>query len=1126
MSLFLSAFHLVLRRSLANWKLLSCVIIGVVVAVALVSSTPLYSNTLSDLGLSRSLNEKSIELINVQVYAPSYPINIDEYQRNWGVIRNQVSRNIGSVVRQEEQYIKTQTFYAGWADRPIPTDPNRPKGHFQVFTNMDKHINLIDGRYPEPFPAGLEPEELLEPGLEIEAMIGSTAAELFDVWVGDRLVLLYGWGKYPVRLTVRLTGIIDPIDPEEEFWFLNSDLFALQGDSGEIEGPTAPLFIPEQTLFEGIGRLVPNLKATYHWYYYLDTNKITSANAAAIKRGVQRMESQIIADLPRSSAFTQLNSIITTYEQKLLFTQIPLFLLIFQIVGIILYYVVTVANMVIDQQAGEIALLRSRGASTGQIMGIYFMEGLMISALGGVVGPFLGALVFTLLGKTAPFLPLTGGGLLEIRFSSMVFILAAVSAVLCLIAMLFPAMRAARMGVVSQRQNIARPPRAPFWQRYYLDIMLLVVGGILFWELRERGTLTSQNFFGEVGIDPLLLVTPILFMIAAAIIFLRLFPLIIALAARIGRYTSNTAVVLSLRYMARNPMHYGRLILLLMMAASVGMFSASFLGTLERSYDERAMYTTGSDIRLSGIYDYRSGKEAIVDKYTEVPGVEEVSVGFRGNGVMGSLFTQIDLSILAVDPVTLAEVGWFREDFASSSLTELMDILAEDQPIENGLPLPDGTETIGVWVYPLQTHPGLLLTARIQDGKGHYIDYELGIPGTEEWHYLEVDLFRPLYDTVPPPPLTLQCIFARIKKVDFQYRDSPRTVYLDNLQVGGSFSAEPVVVEDFEDVSGWVTVADEAAGGSAAGMPTTRDTIATSTEVVHDGVTSGKLTWEQTRSFGYRGLYPHLDIRPLSIIASQSLLDRTGISVGDLVTFRLPGQFIPVIVEEVIDYFPTVDPDVKGFALANIDRITAIRNLTLSGNVHFYPNEVWLTATKDPEQRETVIETLTSPGYRAREFYDQEAMIAKSRSDPLVAAGWGGILLIAFLGIILVSGLGFVVYAYLSARGRQLEFAILRTLGFSLRQIIGLICLEQVFVIGSGMGIGTLLGMQLSSVMMPFLQLTEMGHKVLPPFVPVTDWFTIGIAYIILAVAFIVTISLVILFFSKVAIHRALRIGE
>jgi len=1124
MSLFLSALQLVLRRSLANWKLLSSVVIGVLVAVALASSTPLYSNTLSDLGLARSLGERPVELVDIHVYAPDYPLIIEDYEQNWAFIRGQATRNIGSVVYQEEQYIKTRTFYAGWADRPVPTGPDRPKGHFQVFTNLDDHVLLVDGRYPEPFPAGLEGDELLRPDLEIEALIGSQAAERFDVWVGDRLVFLYGWGKYPTQLTIRLSGIIDPIDPEEEYWFLKNDVFILPDDAaGEGEGPTAPLFIPQQTLFEGVGRLIPEMKATFNWYYYVDTSAITSQNAAAVRRGVDRMESQIVAELPRSSAFSQLEGIIATYEQKLLFTQIPLFLLIFQIVGIILYYVVTVANMVIDQQAGEIALLRSRGASTLQILGVYFTEGLLISVFGGAVGPFLGALVFTLLGKTAPFAPLTGGGLLEIRFSGAVFALAAAAAALCLIALLMPAIRAARMGVVAQRQHVARPPRAPFWQRYYLDIVLLIVGGVLYWELSERGTLATQTLFGDVGIDPLLLVTPILFMVAAAIVFLRLFPLIIALAARISRYATSASVVLSLRYMARNPMHYGRLVLLLMMAASVGMFSASFLGTLERSYEERVLYASGSDIRLEGIYEYRAGKEAIIDRYQDVPGVENISVAFRGNGVIGSLFTQTDLGFLAVDPLTFSDVAWFREDFAGKSLPELMAILAADQPSENGLRLPDDTESIGVWVYPLQPHPGLLLNVRIKDGKGHFIDYELGIPATEEWHYLETSLLRPMYDTPPLPPLVLQCIYARIKTVDFRVPDNPRAVYLDNLQVVTSSSAEPVVVENFEDTSGWITVPDESAGGVSAA---TRDSFAASTEVVHDGPTSGKFTWSATRSFGYRGVYPNLDTRPLSVIVSQSLLDSTGLSKNDLVTFRLPGQFIPVSIKEVVQFFPTLDPGQRGFALANIDRVSAIRNLSLSGNIRFYPDEVWLSTTSDGVARETLIETMNSYRYKASEVYDRQAMLAKSRADPLVAAGWGGILLIAFLGVVLVSGLGFVVYAYLSARGRQLEFAILRTLGFSLRQIIGLIGLEQAFVIGSGMGIGTILGLQLSRVMMPFLQLTEMGQKVLPPFVPVTDWLTIGIAYIILAVAFMLTISLVILFFSRVAIHRALRIGE
>ncbi|MBA7522423.1 hypothetical protein ES705_14542 [subsurface metagenome] len=135
-------------------------------------------------------------------------------------------------------------------------------------------------------------------------------------------------------------------------------------------------------------------------------------------------------------------------------------------------------------------------------------------------------------------------------------------------------------------------------------------------------------------------------------------------------------------------------------------------------------------------------------------------------------------------------------------------------------------------------------------------------------------------------------------------------------------------------------------------------------------------------------------------------------------------------------------------------------------------------------------------------------------------------LIIAFLGVVLVSSLGFIVYNHLSAQKRQLDFVILRTLGFSLRQIIGLVCFEQLYIAIVGMGIGTVIGERLSYVMMPFLQLTEKGERVLPPFTLTVDWLTIGIAYIIIAIAFAITISMVILFFYRVAIHKTLRMGD
>lgn len=1118
MWLFLSAWQIVVRRSLANWRLLSTVVVGAVIAVALLSSTPLYSNAINDLGLKHALRNETIELLDLDVYAPNYFVTRQEYDTAQALVSQQESQSIKSVVRQEERWIKSQTFYAYYTDRPTPGGADQPTGHFQVFTNLEKHIKVLAGQYAEPTPYGLTQEQLADPGFHIDGMISSETAKNFGVGVGDRLVFIGGYGEYANQITIELTAIIDPIDPNDEFWFLNTDIFTVPLDQGLV----APIFIPEQSLFEAVARMFPTATASYHWFYFVDIDKIHSQNAETIKNSVRLMERQLLVSLPRSAVFSNLASVITEYQGKLMYTQIPLFLIVSQIVAIILYYLVTVANMLIERQSGEIALFRSRGASTWHIIGVYFMEGLLISTIGAAVGPFLGALVFSLLGKTSAFSALTGGELLPIRFSGMVLLLAITAAALCLLALLVPAIQAARRGVVHHRQLSARPPSAPFWQRFYLDLVALVFGGVLYWELRQRGSLLTMKVFGGLGVDPLLLITPMLFMLAVAVVFLRLFPIIISLATRLSRYVGNAPVVLGLWYMARNPVHYGRLILLLIMAASVGMFSATFLGTLERSYNERTMYSTGGDVRLEQLNDQYSSKDALSERYLSVPGVENVSIAYRSNGTVGTMFTQTEFTLLAVDPENLSQVAWYRADFADKSLLELMNLLAQDALIKEGIDLPDGTETIGIWVYPEKGNPQVKVFARVKDGLGHYVDCLIGSTEaeTEGWQYLEAKITALGTDVPPPSPLNLVCLYVRPEGMTGF--GNPQGVYFDDLQVRGSFSSEPLVVEDFEDVSEW-TVSPEEASASFAGAPSITDTFSKNFTTIHSGNASARFGWA-IRGVGTRVVYPNLDTRPLVALVSRSFLASAKVPVGALVQIRLPGQYMMVIIKDAVDYFPTLDPAAKGFLLVNLDRLIDIRNRQLTTPI--YPNEAWLTVTSEGEQRAEAINTLEMGRYGANEFYDKEAMLLQLRTDPLAAAGWSGMLMIAFLSVLLVSSLGFVVYSYLSAQGRQLDFAILRTLGFSLRQIIGLVCFEQLFIIVAGLGIGTLIGERLSYVMMPFLQLTEQGGRVVPPFVLTIDWGTIGMAYAILAVAFIITISLVILFFSRVAIHRTLRMGD
>lgn len=1132
MSLILSAWQIVIKRSLTNWRLLSTVLVGIIVAVALLSSAPLYSNAINDLGLKHTLENETIELLDLQVYAPNYYVNREEFDAATALIDQQISRNIWTVLRQEETWVKSQTFYTYYTDRETPGGSFQPKGHFQVFSHLEDHINIVEGRMCEPVPAGLTDEQIEDESFAIEGMIGSETAEIFDVGLGDYLMFEGGYGDNQNTILIELVGIIDPIDPADEMWFLNTDIFTVP--TGSESPPIAPIFIPEDTLLDLYPRIFPDGRATFNWLYFVDIDSINSDNALTIKDAVRRMEKQLLTNLPRSALFTILDSVITEYQGKLMFTQIPLFLIVFQIAAIILYYLITVSNMLIDRQAGEIAVFRSRGAGTWHIIGIYFMEGLVLSAVGAAIGPFLGAFAFSMLGRTSSFLSLTGGGLLPIRYSNSVLILAIAAAVLCLLALLIPAIQAARRGVVHQRQAAARPPSKPFWQRYYLDIVLLIFGAVLYWELHTRGSLLTMDVFGGLGMDPLLLITPMLLLMAVAIVFLRIFPLLIKLATKLSRYVGNAPLVLGLWYMARNPVHYSRLILLLVMAASVGMFSATFLGTLDKSYVERTSYEAGGDVRLTYLNDSHASKSTLEQRYAEIEGVDNTVVAYRNNGRVGTMFTETEFVILAVDPVRMKEIAWFREDFADISLDEAMAYLEQDMPVEEGIPIPEGAETIGIWVLSDVDNLPVTVYARVKDGKGRYIDLEMGSPvqpvrdpetlkaENATWQFIERRITLFTSDELLPSPMRISCLYVQTEGSGGGFSGGLQSLYLDDLQVNGPTFPEPVILEDFESVEEWQVSPDEMSG-SLSGGQSSLGTFRVDNSVVHSGVTSGRFGWS-SRGSSKKAIYPNLDDRPVAAVVSSSFLSSARVQEKSMVQVRLPGQFMYITPVETIEYFPSLDPLDKGFMLVNIDRLLNVRNRQLSSAI--YPNEIWLTLDDDPDLRAAAISAVDHGVNGARDFFYKDAMLNELQTDPLAGAGWSGMLTIAFLGVILVSSLGFIVYSYLSAQQRQLDFAILRTLGFSIRQIIGLVCFEQLFIIIVGMGLGTFIGERLSNIMLPFLQLTEQGERVLPPFILTVNWGTIGMAYALLAVAFIITISLVILFFSKVAIHKTLRMGD
>ena len=152
-------------------------------AVSLVSSTPLFSNALSDLGLRHALTQSQKELLDVNIYAPDNSASLKEYQDLRSLIDQQVNSYIGSIISKQERSMQTQTFSVAKKGQPVDTSPTHPIGHFWAWTNLYQHVRLVEGRYPDPSGPVVQPGESqsASPDLTIEALIGVDTSKLYNV---------------------------------------------------------------------------------------------------------------------------------------------------------------------------------------------------------------------------------------------------------------------------------------------------------------------------------------------------------------------------------------------------------------------------------------------------------------------------------------------------------------------------------------------------------------------------------------------------------------------------------------------------------------------------------------------------------------------------------------------------------------------------------------------------------------------------------------------------------------------------------------------------------------------------------------------------------------------------------
>ncbi|HEX9384733.1 MAG TPA: FtsX-like permease family protein, partial [Anaerolineales bacterium] len=400
----------------------------------------------------------------------------------------------------------------------------------------------------------------------------------------------------------------------------------------------------------------------------------------------QTIQSRANTFLPKTALIASPLEALARYQENAPKLTYLLFAFSVPILSLILAFIGLVAGLFVNQQRGEMAILRSRGASTMQVVGISLLQGIILGAMALVGGVGLAYLITHLTGKARSFLDFSAVGGLRVSMTPQVlgYGLLGIGMIL-IIQVLIPTLSAAENTIVTYKQEQAHSFRAPWWQRYWLDILLLIPAGYGLWQLTQQSqkAIEGSKAIPDPLQNPLLLLVPALGIFSVALFTLRLVPRFMEFISRLLEPSKSVGLLMAARYLARTPALYSAPLVLLVLTLGLSAFTASLARTLDIQLDKQIHYQVGSDLNLYelGTTFNEDNPDPVytfgpVEAHLSIPGVKSATrVGrykFSGTAQTGP----VQGIFLAIDRLTFPNAAYWQRDFASESLGGLMNQLA------------------------------------------------------------------------------------------------------------------------------------------------------------------------------------------------------------------------------------------------------------------------------------------------------------------------------------------------------------------------------------------------------------------------------------------------------------------
>jgi putative ABC transport system permease protein len=540
------------------------------------------------------------------------------------------------------------------------------------FDKLTQHTSLLKGEWPVVTYPISQADALGPP--TIQAAITEEIASLLQIQVGD---LLQDNNEYKYLVT----GIIQINDPAEDMWWQDSSPIYLTIEPGLNEDTiSAPIFIHSSSMREYF------FGYASEWRYILQPEIINISNAETVESDLANLKNRLSAN--KAKMTSGLPNLVQDFRKDLSTSRMVLYLLSIQAFLFVIFTLILMATLLVNNSLSEMAALTSRGASRYQIILTFAFQMLILAIIAGfIMGPLLTWIGLHIWGWiSGDRVP----GLLPIETWQMSILAAGIG----WFAVVMAIIPATRSGLLDWQQSVSRPSQATAWQKKYIDIFLLLFGALLYWQLSSSGSFVMRRIKDSDFADPLLLIGPSLLLIALAMLYLRLFPIILNGLTSLTKSGRGIVLPLGLTRIARNPQRLSWIVLLISLASGLILFAKIYSESLNSTQVQIARYIAGSNLRL----DANQIQNSHIAEIEEVLPISQVLRGrVQENSGRG-------ITILAVDPETFVNVSEYPSGMTNLTIDIIMQAINQPAEIDQG---EESTSTVNTNSEPKQTTPAI-----------------------------------------------------------------------------------------------------------------------------------------------------------------------------------------------------------------------------------------------------------------------------------------------------------------------------------------------------------------------------------------------------------------------------------